>query len=340
MTKQQKIKTLALATLLAVTAGGGYYWSTHRYLESTDNAYVKADLTPLTAKVQANVKDIKVADNQVVKRGDVLLELDDRDYAVQVQQLEAQVASRQAALAVLQSKLGAQHAQIDQAAAQAVAAGADATRAGNDAERFSALLKDQYTTAQRAEAAKADAIKAKANVAASSARVQAEEDQLKGLAAQVEQAHADLAQAQAALTQAQNSRADTVITAPVDGVVGNRGAQVGELVKPGSQLLVLMQPSSLYVQANFKETQVTHMAPGKTVKMHVDAFPDVQFTGVVDSLSPASGAQFSLLPQDNATGNFTKIVQRIPVKIRLTGPQNYQTLLKPGMSVVADVDLR
>lgn len=340
MENKKKIRLTLIALAIVGAIGGGAYWNTHRFVESTDNAYVKADLTAITSKVEGHIKNLKVSDNQYVKRGDVLVELDDRDYAVQLEQLEAQVLAKEAALRVLESKMGVQNAQVAQAFALKQAADADSVRATKDANRFDALLRDQYTTTQRAETAKSEELRADAQASASAARVRVETEQLKSFSAQIEQANADLTQAKAAVEQAKNSVHDTTIVAPVDGVVGNRTSQAGLLVKPGSQLMVLMQPSSIYVQANFKETQIERMSPGRIVNLKVDSFPHVKFSGVIDSISPASGAQFSLLPQDNATGNFTKIVQRIPVKIKVTSPANYASLLKPGMSVEAETNLK
>lgn len=338
MKKTHKI-VLGLVPLLLALGGAGAYAYAHRHLESTDNAYVRADLSPVTSRVEGVVTTlVNARDNGSVKKGEVLLVLDSRDYLTRVGQLEAQLAAKTAVLRGLEAQVGVLHSERNQAEATLKAREADARRAGSDAHRFESLLREQYATAQRAESARAEADKAQADVAAASARVSIEDGQQKALSRQIERARAELDESQAQLAQARNNLADTVIRAPVDGVVGNRSVQTGTLVKPGAQLLVLMQPASLYVQANFKETQVTRMRPGQPVAMHVDAYPDVAFTGVVDSLSPASGAQFSLLPQDNATGNFTKIVQRLPVKVRLTGPADFARLLKPGLSVVAEVD--
>ncbi len=331
MTKPSKLfLAVAIGAILATV--GTVYWDTHRYLETTDNAYVQADVSPVLSKVDGFVTQMSVVDNQVVKAGDVLVQVDDGDYETKVAQLQALVAARQAALDNLRDRVGLQHSQIARAQSDVTAAAAEQQRAAGDAQRFSDLLTQQYATKQRADAARADAVKAQAQLDASHAALTNEQGQTQALDALVEQAQAELKAAQAQVEQAQRDRANTRITAPVSGIVGKRSVQVGQLLRPGTTLLNIVQQDTLYVEANFKETQLARMHAKQPVRFTVDAAPGVEFTGVVDSLSPASGAKFSLLPQDNATGNFTKIVQRVPVKVRITGPQNYAQWLRPGLS--------
>lgn len=338
MEKKRKVLLSLVAVGVVIAGAGSTYAFTHRYLEDTDNAYVKADISPVISKVDGYVRELSVRDNQHVKSGDVLVTVDDGDYATREAQLVAQVEAKKAAIQNLQDRLTQQRAEVSQATATLHAAQAEAQRAKGDADRFSALVAEQYATRQKADTAVADAQKASAQVEAGSAGVAAKAGELKALEPLIEQARADLAATQAQLDQARRDRGNAVIHAAVDGTVGNRTAQVGELVKPGTQLLVVVQDKSAYVEANFKETQLTRMKPGQPVTFTVDTYPSVVFTGTVDSLSPASGAQFSLLPLDNATGNFTKIVQRVPVKVRVTGPANYGELLRPGLSAVVTVD--
>ena len=338
MEKRKKVLLSLVSAGLVIAGTGGAYAFTHRYLEDTDNAYVKADISPVISKVDGYVHVLAVKDNQHVKAGDLLVSVDDGDYATHEAQLVAEVDAKKAAIQNLEDRLSQQRAEVSQAQASLHAAQAEATRAKDDADRFSALVKEQYATRQKSDTATADAQKAAAQVEAGVAGVAAQAGQLKSLQPLIDQAKADLAATQAQLDQARRDRGNTVIRAAVDGVIGNRSAQVGELVKTGTQLLDIVQDHSAYVEANFKETQLTRMKPGQPVSFSIDAYPSVKFTGEVDSLSPASGAQFSLLPLDNATGNFTKIVQRVPVKIRVTGPANYGEMLRPGLSAIVTVD--
>jgi membrane fusion protein (multidrug efflux system) len=337
MTKQKKIALTAAIAVLAV-AGGGSYWHTHRYLEETDNAYVQADISPVVSKSEGYVTAVRVADNQVVHAGDVLVELDDRDYANREAELVAQVDAKQAALDNLGSRISQQRAEVARAQGALRASQAEELRARDDASRFAELVKSQYATRQRAESAAADATKAAAQVQSDSASVSAQAAALTGYDSLTRQARADLAAAQAQLAQARIDRGNTKVRAAVDGVASKHSVQLGELVRTGTQLLNIVQTSSTYVEANFKETQLARMHSGQPVEFTVDAAPGVKFRGVVDSLSPASGTKFSLLPTDSATGNFTKIVQRVPVKVRVMAPLNWQALLRPGLSAVVSVD--
>ncbi len=332
------VKITAVTLAVAALAGAGAYWSSHRFLETTDNAYVQADVSPVLSKVDGYVKRVAVADNQAVHAGDLLLEVDDGDYATRVAQLQALVAAKQAGVDNLKDRVVLQGSQISRAQSTLAAAAAEQSRAQGDAARFSDLLTQQYATKQRADAAQADATKAVAQVRASEASLASEEGQTKALSALVTQAQAELVAAKAQLEQAERDRANTRIVAAVDGIVGKRAVQVGQLLRPGASLLNIVQQKTAYVEANFKETQLTQMHPGQAAKFHVDAYPGKEFSGVVESISPASGARFSLLPQDNATGNFTKIVQRVPVRIKVTGPSDWSQYLRPGLSTEVSVD--
>jgi membrane fusion protein (multidrug efflux system) len=264
----------------------------------TDNAYIRADISVLSAEVQGYVRAVRVNDNQPVKAGDPLVEIDPSDY-------EARVAYAKAALA--------------RAKAQLASGAAERSRASADYARYGRLTQQGIYSRAGMDAIRASAAQAAASTEAAAAEIQA--------------AKADLETAELNLQR-------TIVRAPVDGVIGNRVVQPGQLVRPGVQLLSVVPLRDVYVIANFKETQITAMRPGQKAAIKVDAFPNLKLDGVVDSFSPASGSQFSILPQDTATGNFTKITQRVPVKIRLAMTPEAQGLLRPGLSVVATVDTK
>jgi membrane fusion protein, multidrug efflux system len=229
---------------------------------------------------------------------------------------------------------------IEQATASVASTEADLARVQKDYKRYNALLSTDFASRQRFEQAQADARKGEAALAKSRAALAAEQNQLAVLRSQQHEEQAKLQQAHANLQLAQNDLDNTVIRAPISGVAGNRAGQVGQYVKPGTQLLSLVPLSRVYVTANFKETQLTHMRPGQLAEVSVDAYPDLTLDGHIDSFAPASGAQFSLLPPDNATGNFTKIVQRVPVRIALPEKGPLAGLLRPGLSVTVTIDTR
>ncbi|MBK3774494.1 HlyD family efflux transporter periplasmic adaptor subunit [Azospirillum brasilense] len=337
-------KIVLSGVAVAALAGGGYagwgWWTEGRFFESTDNAYVHSDITVVSPKVSAYVRDVRVAENQQVAAGDVLAVLDDQDFRAKVAEAEANVAAQRAALGTIDSKLQLQKAIIDQAAASVTSAEAEQRRAQQDFDRTRALANDSWASRQKFETADADLRKAVAETARARAALVAEQDQVGVLNASRSETDARLRQVEAALQTARNDLNNTVIRAPVDGVVGNRGVQVGQYARPGVQLLSLVPLPDVYVVANFKETQLARMRPGQPVTVEVDAYPDKHLLGRVESFAPASGSQFSLLPPENATGNFTKIVQRVPVRIALPRDSALSGLLRPGLSVVAEVDTR
>jgi membrane fusion protein, multidrug efflux system len=241
---------------------------------------------------------------------------------------------------MLETRRTWQQAMIDQAGAAVTSAEAELHRAGLDSARQRDLQRTDISSRQKYETSEADQRKAEAGLARSRAALVAERDQLAVLDAQRQQEEAKLAQAEAALRLAQNDLDDTVIRAPVDGVVGNKGVQVGQLVKAGTLLLAVVPLPQVYVIANFKETQLAGMRPGQKVSLAVDAFPGAKLHGFIESFAPASGAVFSLLPPENATGNFTKIVQRVPVRIALAPDEPLRSRLRPGLSAVVEVDTR
>ena len=313
-------KTIAAAALLAVLAAGGwyghYYWTAGRYLVSTDDAYVGAKNTTLAAKVSGYVDAVIVDDNAQVHAGDVIAKIDDGDYRLAVDTARNKVATQQATIARIGKQIEAQQAAIDQAKAQLVSAQAGATRADLELTRQQALAARDYASKQALEAAQAGKDQGRAAVVGAQAAVEAAEANVGVLKAQQEEAARTLNELQTALAKAERDLSFTVIRAPMDGVVGNRAMQVGDYVQPGQRLASLVPLDAVYVDANFKETQLARLKPGQPVQIAVDAFGGDKIDGTVVSLAPASGSVFSMLPPDNATGNFTKIVQRVPVRIR------------------------
>jgi membrane fusion protein, multidrug efflux system len=332
---------LVLAVVLALGAGGGWYWWTvWRFEESTDDAYVQSDITVISPKIEGYIKAVPVDDNQRVKKGQPLVIIDDSDFAAKVAQAEAAVASEQAAVQTDDSRLDLQRATIDEAKAAVAAAEAEKARADQDYQRYQALMASDVASRQRFETAQADAVKAAAALTEKRAALVAATGTLRLLRAERDEEKAKRQQVKANLQLAQNDLANTIIRAPVDGVTGNGSAEPGQYVKPGEQLMVVVPLPSVYVTANFKETQLTHMRPGQAAEIAVDAYPDHPIEGRVESFAPASGAQFSLLPPDNATGNFTKIVQRVPVRIAVPAGGPLAHLLRPGLSATVTIDTK
>ena len=337
-------KVVAAAALLAVLAGGGwyghYYWTAGRYLVSTDDAYVGAKNTTLAAKVSGYVEAVVVDDNAHVHTGDVIAKIDDGDYRLAVDSARGKVMTQQATIERIGKQIEAQRAAIDQAKAQLASAGAAATRAELELARQQALAARDYASKQALEAAQAGKAQTAASVQGAQAAVEAAEANTQVLQAQQEEAARTLKELNTALAKAERDLSFTVIKAPMDGVVGNRAMQVGDYVQPGQRLASLVPLGAVYVDANFKETQLGRIQPGQPVKIALDALGGRKIDGTVVSVAPASGSVFSLLPPDNATGNFTKIVQRVPVRIEVPFELAEKGVLRPGMSVIVDVDTR
>ena len=338
---RKKIVIAAVVLALAFGGYGGWYWWTAlRFLESTDDAYVASDVSVISPKVEGYLKAVEVRENQAVKKGAVLFVIDDSDFAAKVAQGQAAVATEEAAVVTYESRLDLQKAMIAQAEAEVQSSEADLVRTQQDFKRYAALMTTDFASRQRYEQAQADARKAAAEAARSNAALAAAQSQLAVLQSQRREEKARREQARANLKLAQNDLDNTVIRAPISGVAGNRAGQVGQYVKPGTDLLSVVPLPRVYVTANFKETQLTRMRPGQRAEVSVDAYPDHPLPGRIDSFAPASGAQFSLLPPDNATGNFTKIVQRVPVRIALPREGPLARLLRPGLSVNVTIDTR
>jgi len=332
---------LVIAILVALGGTAGWYWWTEwRFVESTDDAYIHADTGIISPKIDGYIRQVRVRDNQSIATGDVMFVIDDRDFAAKAAQAEAVVATAEATVATYANRLDFQQAMIDQAQTSVTSAEVDLERARLDRRRYAALTSNDYASRQRFETADADARKAEAALGKARAALTAERNQLAVLRSQKAEEEARLAQARASLALARSDLDNTVIRAPFAGAVGNRAARVGQYVKPGTQLAALVPLPHVYVTANFKETQLTHMRPGQPAEIVVDAYPGERVTGTIESFAPASGAQFSLLPPDNATGNFTKIVQRVPVRIALPADAPLVQRLRPGLSVTVSIDTR
>jgi membrane fusion protein, multidrug efflux system len=339
MPKKFAIAAIALA-LAAGSYGGWQWWSEWRFLQSTDDAYVAADVSVISPKVEGYIKEVRVENNQAVKRGDVLFVIDDSDFAAKAAQAEAAAATEEAAVATFVSRLDLQKAMIAQAEAALQSADADLVRTQQDYKRYAALMTTDFASRQRFEQAEADARKAEAEAHKNRAALTAAQSQYGVLQSQRQEEEARLQQTRANLRLAKNDLDNTVIRAPISGVIGNRAGQIGQYVKSGTELASLVPLPRVYVTANFKETQLTRMRPGQHAEVSIDAYPDHPLIGKVESFAPGSGAEFSLLPPDNATGNFTKIVQRVPVRIKLPRADPLARLLRPGLSVIVTVDTR
>ena len=337
-------RVVAAVALLAVLAGGGwyghYYWTAGRYLVSTDDAYVGAKNTTLAAKVSGYVEAVVVDDNAHVHAGDVIAKIDDGDYRLAVDSARGKVTTQQATIERIGKQIEAQRAAIDQAKAQLTSAQAAATRAELELARQQALAARDYASKQALEAAQAGKAQTAASVQGAQAAVEAAEANTQVLQAQQEEAARTLKELNTALAKAERDLSFTVIKAPMDGVVGNRAMQVGDYVQPGQRLASLVPLGAVYVDANFKETQLGKLQPGQPVKIAVDSLGGQKIDGTVVSVAPASGSVFSLLPPDNATGNFTKIVQRVPVRIEVPFELAEKGVLRPGTSVIVNVDTR
>ena len=338
-----KTIALVLGALLALgVAGwyGQYWWTTGRYLVSTDDAYVGAKNATLAAKITGYVADVAVDDNAHVREGDVIAHIDDGDYQLAVKTARDNIATQQATVDRIGKQAAAQQAAVDQAQAQLVSAQAGATRAELELKRQRDLASRSYASQQTLEQAQANRDQAAAAVQSGQASVEAAQAQIDVLKAQQVEALRTLDQFKTALAKAERDLSFTVVRAPFDGVIGNRAMQVGDLVQPGQRLASLVPLDAVYVDANFKETQLADLHPGQPVSISVDAYSSRKLQGTVVSVAPASGSVFSLLPPDNATGNFTKIVQRLPVRIAVPAEVAEQRLLRPGMSVVVSVDTK
>jgi membrane fusion protein, multidrug efflux system len=331
---------LALAVGVAVAADfANGYLTTGQYLESTDDAYVKADSTIISPKVSGYLAEVLVGDNQPVKAGQLLARIDDRDFRTALEQAHADVAASEASVRNLDAQIALQHPVIEQESADIAAADANLQFARQEQTRYDGLMKTGSGTIQRAQQTDAALRERIAQLQHGKSGLLAAQKKVDVLTTDRAKAVAQLDRARAVEQQATLNLSYTEILAPVDGTVGARSLRVGQFVQAGTQLMAVVPLNAVYVVANFKETQLTHVRSGQPVEVRIDSFHDTKLRGHVDSLSPASGLEFALLPPDNATGNFTKIVQRIPVKIVLDD-HSLTGLLRPGMSAEPTVDTK
>ena len=341
---RQAIKRTALALVLALGVAGaadfGYgYFTTGRYLESTDDAYVKADSTIISPKVSGYIAEVLVGDNQPVKTGQLLARIDDRDFRTALNQARADVASSEAAVRNLDAQIALQQPVIEQGTADVAGAEANLQFAQEERSRYDDLMKSGSGTIQRAQQTDAALREKIAQLQHGKSGLLAAQRKVDVLTTDRAKAVAQLDRARAVEAQAALNLSYTEISAPVDGTIGARSLRVGQFVQAGTQLMAVVPLDAVYVVANFKETQLTHVRNGQPVEIRIDSFHGTRLKGHVDSLSPASGLEFALLPPDNATGNFTKIVQRVPVKIVLDD-HSLSGLLRPGMSAEPTVDTK
>ena len=329
---------IAAAVIVVLFATQWNRWVGAAYRQTTDDAYVRGDLTPLSAQIDGDVRRVPIDDFQQVKKGDLLVQIDDDDYRARVAQAEAALAGAEAAVANIKARKAAQKAQVAAAEDAIRATQADVVRTRDEAARQRKLLQTTFGTPQKVEQADADAGRFAATLARDQAALDAQRAQQMVLDTEESELRADMKAKAATLDLARINLGYTRITAPVSGEVSERGVRDGQYVHAGTQVIALVPLDNLWVVANYLETQLTRVAVGQRAEIRVDTFPGVVVAAHVDSIAPASGAQFSLLPPDNATGNFTKVVQRIPVKLRLDPDNPLKGRLRPGMSVEATID--
>jgi membrane fusion protein (multidrug efflux system) len=331
---------LALAITLGGVGYGRYWWNVGRFIESTDDAYAGGNVTPVAPHVAGFVAQILVTDNQYVRAGQLLIRLDERDFQAAFGHAQATADQRKATLAGLQAKYVWQQSMIQQAESSLAAKLAQATFARLDAARYRDLAKTTFGTVQNAQRTSALDEAAGSETEAARAGLAAARQQLTVLEADIAQARAGVAQAKADLETARLNLGYTEIRSPIDGFVGNRAAQVGAYVANGAYLLSVIPAQGLWVDANFKEDQLARMRRGQPATVVADVLPGKTFQGHVESLAPGTGAVFSVIPPENATGNFTKIVQRVPVRIELDDGAASLGELRPGLSTTVSVDTK
>jgi membrane fusion protein, multidrug efflux system len=338
--KQRLLLGLASIALLGGAWYGYDWWTVGRFFQQTDDAYVGGDVTPISPHISGFIAEIAVKDNQLVKAGQLLVRLDERDVRAAADHADAILEQRTAALSSLRAKYDLQQATIQQASADLDAKVAHAEFAKVDAERYRTLARSNDGSQQDAQRTTALDQAARASVASAQAALAAAKQQLSVLSADIDAATADVAQATADLQTARLNLGYAEIRAPIDGYVGNRAAQVGAYVAQGTYLLTVVPAHGLWVDANFKEDQLARMEAGQPATITADTLPGHVFHGHLQSLAPATGAVFSVIPPENATGNFTKIVQRVPVRIALDDDDAALIKIRPGLSTIATVDTR
>ncbi|PAU63941.1 transporter [Pseudomonas sp. PIC25] len=342
MPAQLQRRLFVFLFVLALVAGAFFlHWLfVGRFVETTDNAYVQGEITRISSQLGARIEKVLVEDNQHVKQGDLLVVLEAEDFRLAVERARATLATREAELAQARSKLEQQASLIAASEADVAANQATLGRTQIDLSRAQTLRKPGYVSEERVTTLSADARVARSQLAKAEADLKAQRQQIEALNADIRRLEAQIANARADVAQAELNLTRTEVRAPVGGLVGQRAARSGQYVQVGAHLLSLVPDDDIWIQANFKETQIGRMQPGQKAELLFDSFPDTPIEGTVQSLFAASGAQFSLLPPDNATGNFTKVVQRIPVKLTFAADNPLKGKIRPGMSVEVKVELK
>ncbi len=330
----------ALLAAGALAAGGNYgygWWTEGRFMIGTDDAYVQADMAEISARIQGYVTEVEVTENQRVRAGEPLLRLDDGDHRIALETARTRVATLDQTLARIEAQTEAAQAAVAQAEAQKQATAARVRNAELNAERARDLAGRKVVAQAQLDDATAELDAARANLAGADAQIQSAKANVAVLRAQRAETAGQQDELRLAVTQAERDLDLTVLRAPIDGVVTHLVPELGDLVSAGQRLAAIVPTDGLYIEANYKETQLAEIAPGATARITVDALPGRVFEGTVTSTAPATGSQFSLLPADNATGNFTKVVQRVPVRIALPDGADG---LRAGLSVVVEIDER
>lgn len=337
--KRRLLVFLILVLLIALAFLAHWYFK-GRFYESTDNAYVQGEITRVSSQLSARIDEVLVQDNQHVAKGDLLVRLEPDDFRLAVERARAALDTREAERIQAESRLTQQSSLIAAGQAQVAANQATLGRAALDLNRAQALRKPGFVSEERVTTLSAESNVARSQVSKAQADLQGQRQQINALTAEIKRLDAQIANARADLAQAQLNLKRSEIHAPISGMIGQRAARNGQVVQAGAYLLSIVPDEAIWIQANFKETQIGHMQPGQKAELLFDSYPDSPIEARVDSLFAASGAQFSLLPPDNATGNFTKVVQRIPVKLTFATDNPLQGRIRPGMSVTATVDIR
>ena len=342
--KKRKVRMIliAVAAVLALVGLAFFIWHelVGKYHESTDDAYIQADAVTIAPKVGGYVEEVLVSENQDVQQGQPLVRIDPRDYRAQTEQFEAQIAIAKANADTVRAQIAEQESAVAEARAQLAAAQANASYAAGEAQRYAPLVAIGAETAEQLATRRNQAKQSADQVKTARAALASAEKRINTLHAQVRQAEAQGGTAAAQLKAAEVNLQSTTLTASIAGRIGDQTVRVGQFVQPGTRLMTLVPVGSLYITANFKETQIGRMRVGQPARIKVDAMPGMELNGRVESVAPGTGAQFSLLPPQNATGNFTKIVQRIPVRVSVEATPETRQLLLPGLSVKVEVETK
>lgn len=340
-------KTVGRILFGVLTIGAAYgayslyeYQTVGRYMQETNDAYVKADGVAVSSKLAGYVRTVAIAENQAVKAGELLVQIDPSDFSTRLAQASAQVEVARATEAATLASINEAQSAVGQAQAALAASLRDLAYLNGEVARFRPLVASGAEPRQMIDQLIANRDKAAADVAAKKAMLAASSDRVVSARAQAGQSAAQINAAQAQRDAADNDLGTTRITAAVAGRIGNSTVRVGQFVQPGQRLMTIVPTQALYVEANFKETQIGLMRPGQPVDISVDALPDVEFHGTIESITPGTGANFSMIPPQNATGNFTKIVQRVPIRIRINAGPESRKVLVPGLSLTVEVDTR